>query len=370
MYCVLFNSTNKVMHAHLKDGLPKNIELVHIPGRENIRDKMKHYTPDAFILGLSDTLPNQEDLRYLQLLVSLPYTPAIIVIAHTLTASQAVCLIKNGAYDCFSGYVSGDLLGNIITRLISNSEVHEEEKSGILGNSKEIVTLRAKLLKYARLDYTILISGETGCGKELAAKLIHSESSRKNGPFTPINCAAYSDELLSTELFGSQRGAFTGSIDRPGLFEISQGGTLFLDEIGELSLLGQAKLLRVIEEKKLRRMGGNKLINIDVRIIAATNRSLAELIAAGEFRTDLYYRINHLSVTIPPLRQRKEDIPRLAHSCLSRIPGTVRDIDSTAMKTLIEYPWPGNVRELQSVILKSALNAQNGTIRISDISFD
>jgi two-component system nitrogen regulation response regulator GlnG/two-component system response regulator HydG len=214
----------------------------------------------------------------------------------------------------------------------------------------------------------VLLTGETGSGKELAAETIHNLSRYAEGPFTAVNCASYNDDLLGSEMFGSLRGAFTGSTDRPGLFEISNGGTLFLDEIGELSIRGQASLLRVIEEGCVRRMGSHKTRAVDVRIIAATNKNLQKGMKLGTFRKDLFFRLNLLGINVPPLRKRKADIPRLSRNYLkSLFPETPWRLESPAVSLLISHSWPGNVRELQSVLLKASINAERGIIRTRDI---
>jgi transcriptional regulator with PAS, ATPase and Fis domain len=225
------------------------------------------------------------------------------------------------------------------------------------------------LEKYSDLPYPVLITGETGSGKELAARTIHSQSNRRSGPFTAVNCASFPDDILGSELFGSRRGAFTGSVDRPGLFESSNGGTLFLDEIGELSIQGQACLLRVIEDGEVRRIGANTTRAVDVRVVAATNRDLRYSMKNGIFRSDLFYRLNLLGVTVPPLRKRREDIPDLSRDYLRKIRSDVHwRVESAAMALLVRHAWPGNVRELQSVLLRATLTAENGVLRAGDIA--
>ena len=370
MYRIIYNGSDEDAFSYLQNGLPDTMELIFTPDKNKLHEILRTHSPHAVVLPFTDPLPIPEDLAHLQMLVALPRVPGVIVIARNLTVSQAVCIMRNGAYDCFSGPIPGNVLGLVVNRLISETNPTHSSNDLIFGQSQVITALREKLHRYANLDYRVLITGETGSGKELAAKTLHLNSSRKNGPFVPVNCASYPDDLLETELFGSSRGAFTGSIDRVGLFESAHGGVIFLDEIGELSLSGQAKLLRVIEEKAMRRMGSNRLHRIDARIIAATNQDLKKLTAAGHFRSDLFYRLNLLEVKTPPLREHREDIPLLVRSYLGKIPGVSRQIDCTAMRILVEHHWPGNVRELQSVVLKSALNAGEKTVRGDDIQFD
>ncbi len=370
MYNILFCGKNKEYFSCLQDGLPETMELIYAPPEIELHTFFKTHSPIAIVLSLSEPMPLPDDLYQLQKLVVTPNAPRIIVTAKYLTVSQAVCVMRNGAYDCFTGALSGEALGYVINRLIAKTKISSSTKDLILGQSEPIISLKQKLFKYAKLNYPILITGETGSGKELAAKTIHVNSSHKGEPFIAVNCANYADELLSSELFGSCRGAFTGATDRHGLFEHAQEGTIFLDEIGELSLSGQCKLLRVIEEKTMRRIGSTKLQRVKARIIAATNQNLKQLSTSGRFRPDLYYRLNLLSVAMPALREHREDIPLLARSYLNQIEGDFKEIDSSAMKVLMEYHWPGNVRELQSVVLKSSLNTIRNSIGINDIVFD
>ena len=217
----------------------------------------------------------------------------------------------------------------------------------------------------------ILITGESGTGKELVAKATHYNSGRRDAPFVPVNCAAIPDMLLESELFGHLKGAFTDAkTDRRGLFEEAQGGTLFLDEISELPLMLQAKLLRAIQEREIRRVGATRPVSVDVRIIAATNLNLAEEVKAKRFREDLYYRLNVIEVHLPPLRERKEDIPLLVEAFLRRCAEAgrkeVKGMTESALAVLIDYPWPGNVRELENVIERAVTLTRNDKITPED----
>jgi transcriptional regulator with PAS, ATPase and Fis domain len=266
-----------------------------------------------------------------------------------------------------------DAVGACLNRMIL--PVKPPENTGkypgedlLAGNSPAVVSLRRRLIKYSDLCFPVLITGETGSGKDLAAKTIHLHSPRNNQPFVTINCASYPEDLLTTEMFGSHKGAFTGSTDRPGLFESADKGTLFLDEIGELSIRSQGSLLRVIEDGYIRRIGSFKTKKVNVRIIAATNRNLRQCIREGTFRSDLFYRLNLLGVSVPPLRRRKEDIPVLARNYLAEIQQEIPlTVENAALTLLARYNWPGNVRELQSVLLRASLFAERGKIRKSDI---
>ena len=230
----------------------------------------------------------------------------------------------------------------------------------IIGGSKPLKKIMEYITLVSKTDTTVLLLGETGTGKELLAKAIHHLSPRKTKPLVRLNCAALPVQLIESELFGHERGAYTGATDkRIGKFEVADGGTLFLDEIGELPLESQVKLLRVLQEKEIERLGSNKVIKIDVRIIAATNRDLDEEVATGRFRSDLYFRLNVFPVIVPPLRERKEDIPSLAYHFLrkmeKKLDKEINSISKNALQQLVAYDWPGNVRELEHVIERNAI---------------
>ena len=371
MYDILYHGQHTGIYDRLKLSIPDDIRLRLNPNRDRFLNSLARQRPHGIILPLSS--PTPDDLRYLRRLVDLPEVPGIIVTANGISPAQAVCCMRNGAYDCLTGPVTGDVLSAAICRMIRNSKTSKTCTSDILilGDSRETVDLRRILGTFASLDKPVLLTGETGSGKDLAAKTIHRLSPRCDGPFVAVNCASYPDELLSSELFGSNRGAFTGSIDRPGFFEAAHGGTLFLDEIGELSPSGQACFLRVLEEGRVRRIGSNQMRRVDVRVIAATNRDLRDSMRNRRFRQDLYYRLNILGVTVPPLRKRRADIPTLTRNYLVTLKSHQDwKVNNRAMALLAKYDWPGNVRELQSVLLKATLTAVNGLISAGDIRFD
>jgi DNA-binding NtrC family response regulator len=229
---------------------------------------------------------------------------------------------------------------------------------------REVLELAARV---APLDTTVLISGESGTGKEFIVRLIHDQSARASGPFVSINCAALTETLLESELFGHARGAFTGAVrDKAGLFEVAQGGTLFLDEIGEVAHTIQAKLLRALQEREIRRVGSERVIKVNVRVVAATNRDLKAAIAAGTFREDLYFRLAGFTITVPPLRDRREDIPALVHEFLhrasQRVKKDVTRASADAMTVLVNYEWPGNVRELENAIERAVILANGPAV--------
>ncbi len=222
-------------------------------------------------------------------------------------------------------------------------------------------------LRAAPSPWTVLIHGETGTGKELVARLLHLLSPRKDRPFVPLNCAAVPDGLFESELFGHEKGAFTGAANRRrGLFEQADQGTLFLDEVGELPLTVQAKLLRVLQEKTFSRVGGEQPVPVDVRIVAATNRDLKQMAADGRFREDLYFRLNVLTIAIPPLRQRKEDIPALIHFLLTKYQSAVH-LDDQALHELMKYHYPGNIRELEHILQRTITLARSPRIGLRDL---
>ena len=257
---------------------------------------------------------------------------------------------------------------------LQNSYLREEIKSvhnfeEIIGASAGLVNILKKVQRVAPTAATVLILGETGTGKELIARAIHSTSSRANKPFIKINCAALPAGLIESELFGHERGAFSGAIQRRvGRFELAQGGTIFLDEIGEVSAEVQVKLLRVLQEREFERIGGNQTIQCDARIVAATNRDLAAALAAGTFRSDLFYRLNVFPLTLPPLRERAEDIPLLVKFFVQkyspRVDRRIESIDASTMDRLVNYPWPGNIRELENIVERALILAGSPVLSI------
>ena len=248
---------------------------------------------------------------------------------------------------------------------------HAAAKHFIAGSAamQEVLELAARV---APLDMTVLISGESGTGKEFIVRLIHDQSSRASSPFVGVNCAALTETLLESELFGHVRGAFTGAVrDKPGLFELAGSGTLFLDEIGEVSGTVQAKLLRALQEREIRRVGGERDIKVNARVVAATNRDLKAAVAAGTFRQDLYFRLGAFVITVPPLRERREDIPPLVHDFMrraaTRMKKDVKTVSADAMTALMNYSWPGNVRELEHAIERAVILAHGPSIRVREL---
>ncbi len=313
-----------------------------------------------------------------------PFSPAVIVITAFGTISSAVNAIKKGAFDYLTKPIDKEILLLTVKKaeervnlLKENLRLKEElygqfKIEGIVGKSKKMLQILDIVKKVTPTSATVLICGESGTGKELIAKAIHYNSPRKNKPFIAINCAAIPENLIESELFGYEPGAFTGANTRKiGLIESAQEGTLFLDEIAELPLNLQSKLLRVIQDKEVRRIGGKDTIKIDLRIIAATNKNLSEEVGKGKFREDLYYRLKVVTVEIPPLRERKEDIPELVRfftEKYSREFGKrISDIDEKALQALMNYHWPGNIRQLETVIERAIIICEEDKIKLRDI---
>ena len=301
------------------------------------------------------------------------YNPSIPIVIMTAFSSveTAVDALKSGAWDYLMKPLDFDLLKVTLDRAVEHAGLKEENarlKKGlgeapldeIIGQSPAMSSLGEMLSMIAPSEATVLITGESGTGKELVARLIHRKSQRASKNMVVVNCAAVTDTLLESELFGHERGAFTGADRRrEGLFMQADGGTLFLDEIGETSAAMQAKLLRVIQEREFSRVGGETTVSVDVRIICATHRDLAQEVEAGRFREDLYYRLNVVSLAIPPLRSRDGDIPLLAHHFAEKYGDKnrkrVKGITPEAMGCLVKHPWPGNVRELENTMERAVI---------------
>jgi DNA-binding NtrC family response regulator len=298
--------------------------------------------------------------------------PVIVMTAHG-SIQDAVAAMKQGALDFLAKPVDPDHLLLLVSRaleqrrVLSDYRLLKEEAAArrggpsIIGDSPALRQVMSAIDRAAGTDTTVLLEGESGTGKELCARALHNASPRAHAPFVAINCAAIPENLLEAELFGYERGAFTGATQRKiGKFEMAQRGTIFLDEIGEMPLALQAKMLRAIETKRIERLGGNTSILVDVRIVAATNRMLRQAVANRQFREDLYFRLSVFPVTVPPLRDRKEDIPKLAHHFVERVArdvGKKVELSPEALAMLVEHTWPGNVRELQNAMERAVILA-------------
>jgi len=312
-----------------------------------------------------------------------PLLPVIVMTAYG-TIETAVRAVKEGAYDFLTKPFDTEHLLVLIKRALDTTRVAAEnillrtefaDQLGfpkIIGKSRHLQDITASIQKVAPTNATVLIHGESGTGKELFARALHYLSGRKDGPFVAINSAAIPRELLESELFGYERGAFTGAEGRKlGKLELADRGTVFLDEIGDMDLTLQAKILRVIQEQVIERVGGNRPIKIDVRIVAATNKDIMKAVEAKMFREDLFYRLNVFPITIPPLRERREDIPLLAQHFLNKYAAEVRKgalaLSDEAMEILMKSPWKGNVRELENVIERAVIYAEGGAVRVQDL---
>jgi DNA-binding NtrC family response regulator len=353
------------------------------------KDCLANLYRNPAVITLDYSLPDMPGEKVLSQIRSHDPNINVIIVSAQEKIHTAVELLKLGAYD----YISKDhetkerLLNSINnarnrTSLIKEidhlkkeiSEKYEFEKS-IIGTSPAIKRTFSLLEKAVQTNISVSISGETGTGKELVAKAIHYNSKRKNKPFVAVNIAAIPRDLIESELFGHEKGAFTGAITRRiGKFEESEGGSIFLDEIGEMDLNLQAKLLRVLQEREVTRIGGNQVIKLDVRIIAATHKDLAEEVKNGRFREDLYYRLLGLPIHLPPLRERGTDVLLVAKHFLDQFANENQmrkfKISQEAQEKLLQYPFPGNIRELKSIIELSAVMAEDQEIRAQDITFN
>lgn len=305
----------------------------------------------------------------------------VVMISGHATIQNAVEATQLGAYDILEKPLDTDrilvTMRNAIGRLDLTEENERlkatiESRYELVGRSAAIHAVTDKIEKVAQTNARVLITGENGTGKELVARAIHRQSARAKKPFVEVNCAAIPSELIESELFGHMRGSFTGAIqDHAGKFEQADGGTLFLDEIGDMSVAAQSKVLRVLQDGEVTRIGGSKSRKVDVRVIAATNKKLEEEIAAGRFREDLYYRLNVVPVAVPPLRERREDIPLLVEHFLAQLArhdGVVpRGIDSAAIERLAQLSWPGNVRELRNTIERLLILSTGPRVTVADV---
>lgn len=335
---------------------------------------------DLVLLDLR--MPDIDGMEVLkQIKVIQPDLPVIIITAHG-TIDTAIQSMKEGAFDYITKPFDIDELILLAQKAVEMGRLKNEViylrnqvnlNSGTIQYDSDNIKMKQVIQMCSQVadsNATVLITGESGTGKEVLARFIHERSSRNNKSFIPINCAALPENLLESELFGYEKGAFTGAVSRRiGRFELAQRGTIFLDEIGEMSLNMQVKLLRVLQEREVQRVGGNSNIKVDVRIIAATNKNLVQAIEKGTFREDLYYRLNVVPVEIPPLRFRKEDIKSLINTFIKKydVQGKIKGITEEAMKLLEEYKWPGNIRELENVIERLVILSREPYIEPSQL---
>ena len=341
----------------------------------SIADAERCLAKDNFDLMFVDVrLPDGDGTDLLNRLAATPDRPLIVMMTGYGTIESAVACIRAGAFDYIIKPFSGSQIDVILkkaenfTQAVKVSQIlvsQAADATPLIGESPLIQQLKQMIQKVAPTEATVLISGENGTGKELVATEIFRASGRAKQPFIKVNCAAISDTLIESEFFGHERGSFTGAMDkREGRFELANNGTILLDEISEVSLRLQAKLLRVLQEREFERVGGNRTIRVNVRVLATTNRDLQKSVEKKEFRQDLYYRLNVFPIIVPPLRQRREDIPALAETFLratARNHGVApQSIAPDALRVLIGYDWPGNVRELQNVIERAVILTEPG----------
>lgn len=346
------------------------------------RQAMAAIQPDVILTDL--VMPGQDGYAILKEAQEVVPGALVIIITGYATVESAVKAIKEGAFDYLPKPFSAEQLDITVKRALQQLDLKEENQilrsqleerfnfDNIIGANGGLQKVVDTIRKVATSDASILILGESGTGKELVARSIHANSQRRHGPFVAVDCASLPENLLESELFGHEKGAFTGAhSSKEGLMELADGGTLFLDEIGEMSLPLQAKLLRALEQQSFRRVGGTKEISVNVRLLSATNRNLEDAIARHEFREDLYYRINVIALRLPPLRERVQDIPLLARYFLdkfaTRMGKAVKTISPRTMEFLQRYPWPGNVRELRNVMERAIALCESRVIMPGDL---
>jgi DNA-binding NtrC family response regulator len=352
------------------------------PSGEEGLEIVRKLHPDVILTDLK--MEGVDGIEFIESLTHEPFELPVVIMTAYGTITSAVEAIKKGAFDYLTKPLDKDVLILTIKRAVDRVDLLKEnlqlqkalfdrfKMEGIIGHSRKMVEAVEIMKKVSSSSATVLILGESGTGKELAARAIHYNSPRRTKPFTAVNCAAIPENLIESELFGYEPGAFTGATSRSiGLFEASNGGALFLDEIGDLPALTQAKILRVLQNKEIRRLGGRDTIKIDVRIIAATNRDLEKELQKRGFREDLYYRLKVITIELPPLRERKEDIPALTEFFIKKynqeFGKRVKAVEENAMRALMDYHWPGNIRQLESVIERAVLMCESDTIHLKDI---
>ena len=352
---------------------------------EEARALINSRTPDLMLLDVN--LPGMSGVEFLRELAGeADKSPLVIMVTAYGSERMAVEAIKTGAYDYLSKPFEIDDLRLVVKNALETVSLRRENQSlrkrieieatqrgALIGNSEAMQRVRGMIEKVAETDATVLVRGESGTGKELVARELHERSSlRRRGAFVAVNCAALPSELIESELFGHEKGAFTGAAARRrGKFEQADGGTLFLDEIGDMSANVQAKLLRALEERRIERLGGGDSIPVDVRIVSATHRPLEQDIEKGNFRADLFYRLRVVTIEIPALRERREDVPQLAETfarqAAERYALPPRVIAPAALRRLVEYDWPGNVRELRNAVERAMIMAEGDEVTARDL---
>lgn len=353
-----------------------------VTSAENGAKAEKILSETSFDLVFLDVwLPDTDGLKILSSIKKLYPETSVIMISGHGSIDMAVRSTKNGAYDFLEKPPSLERIITVVNNAVESQRLKKENiklrkeallDDDMIGDSGSMMDIRETIEKAAATNARVFITGKNGTGKELIAKAIYRKSKRSDKPFIKVNCAAIPDELIESELFGHEKGAFTGAVSRRmGKFEQSNGGTLFLDEICDMSASAQAKVLRVLQEQEFERVGGNETIKVDVRVIAATNVDVKKAIDVGDFREDLYYRLNVIPIYLPPLSERKDDIPKLIEYYLSKF--TIehgigeKSFDDSGMEYLVNYPWPGNVRELKNLMERISIMVPKDVITDDDL---
>ena len=383
MFTILVVDDDEQMQFFLREALERQGYAVVVKG--SAEDALDSLKTDNFDLMLLDVrLPGMSGLAAVEEILKIDAKIPIIVMTAHGTRDSAIEAMRRGAYDYFTKPFRLDEMEIIIRRalekrkLMTEIERLRDELASAPGHGRMVGASRAMtevfhlIERAAPTDSTVLIIGESGVGKELVAEAIHTHSARKDRPFVKLNCAAIPETLLESELFGYEKGAFTGAISRKlGKFELADGGTLLLDEIGDMALATQAKILRVLQERELERVGGTTTIRVDVRIIASTNKDLMKSVKEGRFRDDLYFRLNVITINVPGLRERREEIPTLVDHFLaeanSRLGRTIRRVSPDAMAALMGYDWPGNIRELKNAIERAAVVTDGEVVSLAGL---
>lgn len=350
-------------------------------------DVLKDFEPGKYDIMLVDIkMPKMNGLELLERIKEIDPDCIVIIITAYASVPSAVQALKNGAFDYVTKPIDPDELSHLIKNAIKQKSLKKENIAlkasidemfsfeGLIGESSEMRKVFDLIKIVAPQDTTVIIRGESGTGKELIARAIHMNSPRRYYPIIPVNCGAFTETLLESELFGHEKGAFTGAqYRRKGKIEMANGGTLFLDEVGSVSPKMQIELLRVLETKQFNRVGGNDIVKVDFRLISATNENLEKLVAEGKFREDLYYRLNVFTIHVPPLRERRSDIPVLANYFVQKFARQMNKpflkISDEAMEILLNHNWPGNVRELENAIERAMVIGKPPEIKPSDLPF-
>jgi len=365
--------------------LEDHFDVVDVPDGPRALEVVRSSQVDLVLLDIR--LPEMDGIEVLERLKALDDGIEVILVTAVKTVRTAVAAMKLGAFDYLTKPFEEDELLSLVRRALEKRSLEREvtflreelerrhDVDAIIGHHPEMQRLHRLIAQVARTSTTVLITGESGTGKELIARAIHRQGTRRDKPFVPVNPAAIADTLVESELFGHEKGAFTGAHQRRlGRFELAQGGTLFLDEIATLKPEVQAKLLRVLQEREIERVGGGRAIRIDVRIVAATNVDLRRLVTEGRFREDLFYRLNVVPIEVVPLRSRREDIPLLVahfvHRYSEEFGKRVDGLTPEALDALAAYPWPGNVRELQNIIERLVVLMDGPLIQASDLPLE